>query len=187
MCYVLFRYWNVSSSHWSNVENALEPHPHINISSITGPLPILAKLRTGSPAPISINPDETNGYSYPQPSPVNMNEPLSERSASATTIHGVNGVNGLNGLNGLNGMNGHGPKVAKLKWLIYGQKGWIGQQYVEALQRERPNDEILTPTSRADDEKGIQKDLLALKPGQNTMTTYIGRLNKRGLHNRRDY
>jgi UDP-glucose 4,6-dehydratase len=71
-----------------------------------------------------------------------------------------------------------------LKWLVYGHKGWIGGQILAALSQHRPQDSILLGAARADDEKGVEGELLALRPDR--VISLIGRTHGQG-HSTIDY
>jgi len=60
-----------------------------------------------------------------------------------------------------------------MRWLIYGQKGWIGSYIVDYLKENYQNIHVLTPTSRADDMEGVQKDLQEMNPDR--VLSCIGR------------
>lgn len=66
-----------------------------------------------------------------------------------------------------------------LKWLIYGHKGWIGGQVLDALKASRPQDTILLAAARADDEIGVEQELLSLRPDR--VISLIGRTHGPGF------
>jgi len=66
-----------------------------------------------------------------------------------------------------------------LKWLIFGHKGWIGGQVLDALKTSRPQDEILLASARADDEVGVEQELLTLRPDR--VVSLIGRTHGPGF------
>lgn len=55
--------------------------------------------------------------------------------------------------------NGSNPP---LRWLLYGQGGWIGSQLTELLQAS--GDEVLAGRSRVDDAAALEQELDAVKP-----------------------
>jgi len=63
-----------------------------------------------------------------------------------------------------------------MKWLIYGHNGWIGGQVCEILNNL--NQTILIPTSRADDEAGVENDLVTNAPDR--VVSLIGRTHGPG-------
>ena len=58
-----------------------------------------------------------------------------------------------------------------MKWLIFGHKGWIGQQVVKILQQE--NETVIGAVSRADNEISVEKEILDTKPDR--IISLIGR------------
>lgn len=72
-----------------------------------------------------------------------------------------------------------GFKSAPLKWLIYGHKGWIGNQVLASLKETRPQDSILLAAARADDEVGVEQELLSLRPDR--VISLIGRTHGPGF------
>jgi len=66
-----------------------------------------------------------------------------------------------------------------LKWLIYGHKGWIGGQVIDAIKSSRPQDEILLASARADDEVAVEQELLSLRPDR--VIALIGRTHGPGF------
>lgn len=73
----------------------------------------------------------------------------------------------------------NGSTKAALKWLIYGHKGWIGNQVLAALAQSRPQDQILLASARADDEVGVEDELLSLRPDR--VVSLIGRTHGAGF------
>jgi len=66
-----------------------------------------------------------------------------------------------------------------LKWLVYGHKGWIGGQVLEALAQHRPQDQVLLAAARADDEQAVEQELLSLRPDR--VISLIGRTHGPGF------
>lgn len=60
-----------------------------------------------------------------------------------------------------------------MRWLIYGNQGWIGSYTIEYLQKYHSDIEIVTPTSRADNIEGVRRDLAQLNPDR--VLSFIGR------------
>lgn len=58
-----------------------------------------------------------------------------------------------------------------MKWLIYGGNGWIGSQVCELLRND--NQTIIMGTSRADNKKMVEEELLSIKPDR--VMSFIGR------------
>lgn len=58
-----------------------------------------------------------------------------------------------------------------MKWLIFGHKGWIGQQVVNILEQQ--NETVIGAVSRADDEISVEKEILLIKPDR--IVSLIGR------------
>ena len=69
-----------------------------------------------------------------------------------------------------------------MRVLIYGHKGWIGNQFLNLLLAE-PDIEVLYPTSRAEDIIGIEKDIATMNPSH--IVSFIGRTH--GVVNGREY
>lgn len=55
---------------------------------------------------------------------------------------------------------------------------WIGQQYISLLRSLRPSDVLLRPSSRAEDDKGVERDLIDMKPDR--VVALIGRTHGPG-------
>lgn len=68
-----------------------------------------------------------------------------------------------------------------MKWLIYGQKGWIGGIFCDFMTLNFPDIELIYPSSRADDIEGIVKDLESNKPDR--VLSFIGRTSGPGFPN----
>jgi 3,5-epimerase/4-reductase len=66
-----------------------------------------------------------------------------------------------------------------LKWLIYGHKGWIGGQLLEALRKSRPQDSVLLAAARADNEVEVEQELITLRPDR--IISLIGRTHGPGF------
>ena len=63
-----------------------------------------------------------------------------------------------------------------MKWLIYGSKGWIGgmaKKYLEGI-----GETVVDAKSRADDEIGVEKEMLEVKPDR--IISFIGRTHGQG-------
>ncbi len=59
-----------------------------------------------------------------------------------------------------------------MKVLIFGHKGWIGQQVLELL-KEQNKHEIILSNSRADNEEDVRKEIELIKP--TNIMSFIGR------------
>ena len=59
-----------------------------------------------------------------------------------------------------------------MKYLIYGSKGWIGQQVVNILEKDKENI-IIKSENRCDKEKDIEDEIINLKPDR--ILSFIGR------------
>ena len=68
-----------------------------------------------------------------------------------------------------------------MKWLIYGQKGWIGSILCDFMSLKFPHIELIYPTSRADNIEGVLKDLESNKPDR--VLSLIGRTSGPGFPN----
>lgn len=62
---------------------------------------------------------------------------------------------------------------ARLKWLVYGARGWIGGQFVSLVQRMRPWDVIQCGNARVDDTQELANELLQANPDR--VVSFIGR------------
>jgi UDP-glucose 4,6-dehydratase len=71
----------------------------------------------------------------------------------------------------------HGSRP--LKWLIYGSKGWIGGQVLDALASSRPQDQVLRAAARADDEVAVEAELISLRPDR--VISLLGRTHGPGF------
>jgi 3,5-epimerase/4-reductase len=69
-----------------------------------------------------------------------------------------------------------------MKWIVFGGRGWIGEQFVEVL-RDR-GDDIIIPTVRADDAVGVASLLDAETPDR--VVSLVGRTHGPG-HSTIDY
>ena len=65
-----------------------------------------------------------------------------------------------------------------MKWLIFGHAGWISKYVKEILTNM--NEEVICATSRADDEKAVEKELLDIKPDR--VISLIGRTSGPGFN-----
>ena len=65
-----------------------------------------------------------------------------------------------------------------MKWLIYGSKGWIGQQVFGHLTKLYPEDTLVLSDTRVDDEPAIEKELTSLRPDR--VLCLIGRTHGPG-------
>jgi 3,5-epimerase/4-reductase len=64
-----------------------------------------------------------------------------------------------------------------MKWLLYGQKGWIGGQLSELLQQQ--GEEVVAASARADDTEAVRKELAELKPDR--VVCLVGRTHGPGF------
>lgn len=64
-----------------------------------------------------------------------------------------------------------------MKWLVFGNKGWIGQQVIKLLEENIKNN-IITTDIRADDEDNVEKLILDFKPDR--IISLIGRTHGQG-------
>jgi dTDP-4-dehydrorhamnose reductase len=64
-----------------------------------------------------------------------------------------------------------------MKWLVFGNKGWIGQQVIKLLE-DNKNNIIITTDIRADDEDNVEKLILDFKPDR--IISLIGRTHGQG-------
>jgi|SRR5579862_723766 len=71
-------------------------------------------------------------------------------------------------------------QVEKLKWLIYGSKGWIGQQVCKLLSHEQ----IIHGKARCDNENDVEQEILNTNPDR--IISLIGRTSGPG-YNTIDY
>jgi nucleoside-diphosphate-sugar epimerase len=69
-----------------------------------------------------------------------------------------------------------------MKWLVFGYKGWIGQQVVNILESDSDSDSgehtVITSDIRADDEKNVEKLLQDVQPDR--VMSLIGRTHGPG-------
>ena len=65
-----------------------------------------------------------------------------------------------------------------MKWLIYGTRGWIGQQVVNHINNQFPQDQIISSLNRADCESDVENDLLEHQPDR--VICLIGRTHGPG-------
>lgn len=65
-----------------------------------------------------------------------------------------------------------------MKWLIYGSKGWIGGMVKSFIHSMYPSHVIIDGLSRADDENGIEKEIVEWKPDR--VLSFIGRTHGPG-------
>lgn len=68
-----------------------------------------------------------------------------------------------------------------MKWLIYGQKGWIGSIFCNFMALNFSDIQLIYPTSRANDIEGIVKDLDETQPDR--VLSFIGRTSGPGFPN----
>jgi dTDP-4-dehydrorhamnose reductase len=64
-----------------------------------------------------------------------------------------------------------------MKWLVFGNKGWIGQQVIKLLE-DNKNNIIITTDIRANDEDNVEKLILDFKPDR--IISLIGRTHGQG-------
>ena len=64
-----------------------------------------------------------------------------------------------------------------MKWIVFGGRGWIGEQFVEVLRAR--GDDIIIPTVRADDETGVDALLETERPDR--VVSLIGRTHGPGF------
>src|SRR5437870_12952197 len=67
----------------------------------------------------------------------------------------------------------------KMKWLIFGGKGWIGQYVSEYL--DKLNEEIIHSKNRVDDEVNVEKEIIEVKPDR--IIYLIGKTSETGFNN----
>jgi len=60
-----------------------------------------------------------------------------------------------------------------MKLLIYGSKGWIGQQFISYLHKENIFIEIIEGKSRVNDLSSLREEILSHSP--DNIITFIGR------------
>jgi 3,5-epimerase/4-reductase len=69
-----------------------------------------------------------------------------------------------------------------MRWLLYGAKGWIGTMVKEELKKENQDsliqEEVHEGVARADDEVGVEADILRVRP--NRIMCFIGRTHGPG-------
>ena len=63
-----------------------------------------------------------------------------------------------------------------MKWLIYGTKGWIGGMV--KIYLEKMGETVVCATSRADDEKSVEDEILSVEPDR--IVSLIGRTHGQG-------
>jgi 3,5-epimerase/4-reductase len=63
-----------------------------------------------------------------------------------------------------------------MKWLVFGHKGWIGQQVVKIIESKEHN--VITTDIRADDEQNVDKLLQDIQPDR--VISLIGRTHGEG-------
>ena len=66
-----------------------------------------------------------------------------------------------------------GPVDRPLRWLVFGSKGWIGQQVMQILRQERPDDTVFEAQSRADNELDVDAEFNLRRPDR--VLSLIGR------------
>jgi len=72
--------------------------------------------------------------------------------------------------------------MSKIKLLIFGSKGWIGNQFLDYLRNiNDPNINYLETNIRADNEKLVNDIILAHSPTH--IISFIGRINGEGINN----
>jgi 3,5-epimerase/4-reductase len=65
-----------------------------------------------------------------------------------------------------------------MKWLVFGYKGWIGQQVVNILESDSEEHTVITTDTRADDEQNVDKLLQDVQPDR--VVSLIGRTHGPG-------
>ena len=65
-----------------------------------------------------------------------------------------------------------------MKWLVFGYKGWIGQQVINILESKYKEHTVITTETRADDEKNVEKLLQDIQPDR--VISLIGRTHGPG-------
>jgi len=65
-----------------------------------------------------------------------------------------------------------------MKWLVFGYKGWIGQQVVNILESGSEEHTVITSDTRADDEQNVDKLLQDVQPDR--VVSLIGRTHGPG-------
>ncbi len=65
-----------------------------------------------------------------------------------------------------------------MKWLLYGHKGWIGQQFVQYIVSEQPTIEIIGSEIRADNTTDFIRELHTIQPDR--VISFIGRTHGPG-------
>jgi len=60
-----------------------------------------------------------------------------------------------------------------VKFLIYGNKGWIGSYFSKFVQENYPRIELLFTETRVDNIADVKQDLTSLKPDR--VVSFIGR------------
>jgi len=143
-------WYMANPNHWPNIESALAAHPYL--------------LPEGLAASANSSTAANKAIGAVLPAAPQLQLQASHPAASASNPLMSPGVS-----------DGAKP----LKWLIYGHKGWIGGQILEALKTARPQDAVLLASSRADDEVGVEQELLTLRPDR--VISLIGRTHGAGF------
>jgi 3,5-epimerase/4-reductase len=65
-----------------------------------------------------------------------------------------------------------------LRWLIYGGRGWIGQQVCSILSDTRPHDKVVIGAVRADNFKQVREEMIKAQPDR--VLSLIGRTHGPG-------
>ena len=68
----------------------------------------------------------------------------------------------------------------KMKWLLYGARGWLGSQFSNYLREKFPSITLLTSDKRVDDIDTINEELNELKPDR--VICFIGRTSGPGCN-----
>jgi len=66
-----------------------------------------------------------------------------------------------------------GVRSSRLRWLLFGHRGWIAAQFLRVLAEARSQDEVLLAVSRADEEDAVEAELMRLRPDR--VVCMIGR------------
>jgi len=141
-----------NANHWPNIESALAAHPYL-LPDVKG----IAASAASSSAASSVAP-----VIVPLPTPPPMQ--LQSSHGVAVVPPQTPGVTNAS---------------RSLKWLVYGHKGWIGGQLLNILAKHRPQDHVFLASARADDEAGVEAELLNLRPDR--VISLIGRTHGAGF------
>lgn len=73
-----------------------------------------------------------------------------------------------------------------MKWLIYGHRGWIGQQVVNYLKNNKSNDEIILGQARLENLDALDKEIKEYRKVPTCVLSFTGRTHG-GKHTTIDY